>query len=141
MVFPGFLKKEAMVTVAIFRYFYYYRNMDVKTAAVAFNALAQESRLRVFRLLVSAGLEGLPAGEIADRLSIPSGTLTFHLKELTHAGLIASERNGRSICYAIHSTGVSQLITYLLQDCCSGRPELCGVNCASEECSATPEKR
>ncbi|TWU29975.1 ArsR/SmtB family transcription factor [Bythopirellula polymerisocia] len=100
--------------------------MEVKTAVTALTALAQESRLRVFRLLVRAGSDGQPAGEIADSLDIPPATLTFHLKELSHAGLIDSTREGRSIRYSIREQGVCELLTYLLQDCCNGQPELCG---------------
>jgi DNA-binding transcriptional ArsR family regulator len=100
--------------------------MEIKQAVIALTALAQESRLRIFRLLVQAGPEGLAAGEIADELVIPSATLTFHLKELAHAGLIDSEREGRSIRYALRIDGIRELLNYLLHDCCKGRPELCG---------------
>jgi ArsR family transcriptional regulator len=99
--------------------------MEVKTAVVALTALAQESRLRVFRLLVPAGPDGLAAGEIADKLDIPAATLTFHLKELSHAGLIESEREGRSIRYSLRVEGMRELLTYLTEDCCHGHPELC----------------
>ena len=100
--------------------------MEVKTAVTALTALAQESRLRIFRLLVQAGETGLAAGEIAEELDIPAATLTFHLKELSHAGLIESEREGRSIRYALRIEGIRDLLNYLLHDCCKGRPELCG---------------
>jgi DNA-binding transcriptional ArsR family regulator len=100
--------------------------MEVKTAVTALTALAQESRLRIFRLLVQAGPEGIAAGEIAEELDIPAATLTFHLKELNHAGLIDSERAGRSIRYALRVEGIRELLAYLLHDCCKGRPELCG---------------
>lgn len=103
--------------------------MEVKTAVTALAALAQESRLEVFRLLVPARPTGLPAGEIAEQLDIPPATLTFHLKELSHAGLIDSVREGRSIRYSIREAGVCELFTYLLQDCCNGQPELCGGSC------------
>jgi DNA-binding transcriptional ArsR family regulator len=103
--------------------------MEVKTAVTALTALAQESRLKVFRLLVTAGADGLAAGEIAQSLDIPPATLTFHLKELSHAGLIVSQREGRSIRYSIRVDGVCELLTYLLQDCCNGQPELCGGCC------------
>jgi DNA-binding transcriptional ArsR family regulator len=100
--------------------------MEVKTAVTALTALAQESRLRIFRLLVQAGETGIAAGEIGEELNIPAATLTFHLKELSHAGLIQSEREGRSIRYALRIEGIRDLLTYLLHDCCKGRPELCG---------------
>jgi ArsR family transcriptional regulator, arsenate/arsenite/antimonite-responsive transcriptional repressor len=100
--------------------------MEVKTAVTALTALAQESRLRIFRLLVQAGPEGIAAGEIGEELDIPAATLTFHLKELSHAGLIDSQREGRSIRYALRVDGIRDLLNYLLHDCCKGRPELCG---------------
>lgn len=101
--------------------------MEIKQALLALTALAQESRLRVFRLLVPAGEVGIPAGEIAEQLGIPSTTLTFHLKELSHAGLVASRREGRSIVYSLRCGGMSELLKFLAQDCCQGQPELCGV--------------
>jgi DNA-binding transcriptional ArsR family regulator len=100
--------------------------MEIKQAVIALTALAQESRLRIFRLLVPAGAEGLPAGEIADRLDLPPATLTFHLKELSHAGLIDSRREGRSIIYSLRCNGMRDLLTFLANDCCKGQPELCG---------------
>ena len=103
--------------------------MEVKTAVTAFAALAQETRLQIFRLLVQVGPEGMAAGDIADELDIPAATLTFHLKELSHAGLIESEREGRSIRYSLRVTGIRALLDYLLQDCCQGRPELCNAEC------------
>jgi hypothetical protein len=86
--------------------------MEVKTAVRALTALAQESRLRAFRLLVQSGQQGLAAGEIAERLEIPAA--------------IESERDGRSIRYALRIDGIRGLLSYLLQDCCQGRPDLCG---------------
>jgi DNA-binding transcriptional ArsR family regulator len=95
-------------------------------------ALAQESRLRVFRLLVPAGDVGMAAGEIAERLDIPPATLSFHLKELSHAGLIESRREGRSIIYSLRCQGMSELFTFLARDCCKGQPDLCGGPCAKK---------
>jgi DNA-binding transcriptional ArsR family regulator len=100
--------------------------MEVKTAVTALMALAQESRLRIFRLLVRVGADGLAAGEIAGKLDVPAATLTFHLKELSHAGLIESKREGRSIRYSIRVDGMRDLLIYLTEDCCNGHPELCG---------------
>ena len=102
--------------------------MEIKQAVVSLTALAQESRLRVFRLLVPTGEVGMPAGEIAERLDIPAATLTFHLKELAHAGLVESRREGRSIIYSLRVEGMRDLLTFLQKDCCGGRPELCCVS-------------
>lgn len=92
----------------------------------ALAALAHESRLRVFRLLARLGQAGLPAGKIAEELAIPAATLSFHLKELAHAGLITDRREGRSIHYALHIDATRRLFDFLLADCCQGRPDLCG---------------
>ncbi len=107
--------------------------MEIKQAVAALTALAQESRLRVFRMLVPVGEQGMAAGDIAAALGIPSATLTFHLKELSHAGLIESRREGRSIIYSLRCDGMRDLLTFLATDCCQGSPELCGI--------APPRKR
>ena len=101
--------------------------MEIKQAVVALTALAQESRLRVFRLLVPAGDAGMPAGEIAERLAIPPATLTFHLKELAHAGLVEARRDGRSIIYSLRCRAMGELLTFLANDCCKGQAQLCGI--------------
>ena len=87
--------------------------MEMKAAATALGALAQESRLSVFRLLAQRGPERLCAGEIADQLNVPPATLSFHLKELANAGLVDSHRQDRSIIYALRVDGISQLMTFL----------------------------
>lgn len=94
-------------------------------AVKALSALAQESRLNAFRLLVKAGEGGLPAGEIAEDLEVPPATLSFHLKELVAAGLIEQQRDGRSIIYSINAQAIGSLMDFLMHDCCQGRPELC----------------
>ena len=99
--------------------------MEINAAVDALSALAQASRLEVFRLLAKHGGDGLCAGEISDELGIPKATLSFHLKELSGAGLINSERNGRSIIYRLHVPGMRDLMSFLSEDCCQGRPELC----------------
>jgi ArsR family transcriptional regulator, arsenate/arsenite/antimonite-responsive transcriptional repressor len=109
--------------------------MEIKQAVKALTALAQESRLGVFRLLVPAGSAGLPAGEIAEKLGIPSATLTFHLKELSNSGLVESRREGRSIIYSLRCDAMRGLLTFLARDCCKGQPELCGPTCC------TPKRR
>lgn len=100
--------------------------MDEANVVAALSALAHEHRLRIFRLLVVAGPAGVPAGEIADEIGINPNALSFHLKELDHAGLVRATREGRFIRYAIRVEGMRRLITYLTEDCCRGRPELCG---------------
>jgi ArsR family transcriptional regulator len=99
--------------------------MIIKKAVERLSALSQESRLIIFRLLVRCGDEGLSAGEIAEHTGIQSNTLSFHLKELTSAELIQSLRQGRSIIYSLKIEGMRDLIHFLTEDCCQGRPELC----------------
>ncbi len=94
--------------------------MENKTAIGALAALAQETRLDVFRLLVRAGPEGLAAGDVGDSLGIPSATLSFHLKELKNAGLIDCERLGRSRIYRAAFARVNALIRFLTENCCRG---------------------
>lgn len=97
----------------------------MNSAIEALAALAQETRLVVFRLLVRQGPEGLAAGAIAEELGIPAPTLSFHLSQLSAAGLIDSRREGRSIFYAANYAGMRELLDFLVEDCCQGRPELC----------------
>jgi ArsR family transcriptional regulator, arsenate/arsenite/antimonite-responsive transcriptional repressor len=99
--------------------------MDKKSALAALAALGQETRLDVFRLLVQAGPEGVPAGEIAARLGAVQNTVSAHLKVLDHAGLIRPTREGRVVRYAADMTGFRDLLAYLMEDCCNGRPEIC----------------
>jgi DNA-binding transcriptional ArsR family regulator len=100
-------------------YFYIIRNMKTKVALVALSALAQEDRLAAFRLLVVHAPEGLPAGTIAQRLGVPPPTLSFHLKELSHAGLIAAHPQGRFIWYRAELEAMNGLVRYLTEHCCS----------------------
>ena len=90
------------------------------TAVAALGALAQEHRLAVFRLLVQAGEEGLPAGAIAERLGLPNSSLSFHLAQLARAGLIRQERRSRSLIYRPDFAAMSGLVDYLLENCCAG---------------------
>ena len=99
--------------------------MNLSTASRALGALAQESRLGIFRLLIRAGDEGLAAGVIAHSLALPGSTLSAHLTILAHAGLITAERQGRSIRYRVDLAGTRRLFAFLMEDCCRGRPELC----------------
>jgi len=103
----------------------YSRHMDLETSVIALSALAQPTRLEVFRLLVRNEPNGLPAGEIAKQLDVPHNTMSTHLAILERAGLISSQRHSRSIVYRVDLAGVRFLVVYLLKDCCAGRPELC----------------
>lgn len=99
--------------------------MELKTAVVSLSALAHEGRLAVFRLLVKAGPVGVAAGEIANRLDVLPNTLSANLAILTHAGLIAPRRQGRSIIYTAGYSNMSGLLSFLMEDCCAGVPEIC----------------
>ena len=94
--------------------------MEKTEALTALAALAQESRLDIYRLLVQAGTEGLPAGQIGERLGVPSATLAFHLKELKNAGLVTFARHGRSLIYAAVYPTMNALLAYLTENCCGG---------------------
>src|SRR6266498_2990799 len=91
-----------------------------------FAALSQETRLAVLRLLITTGPNGLPAGDIADRLALPGSTTSFHLSALERAGLTRSTRQGRQIVHAVRIIALRELIAFLSETCCGGRPELCG---------------
>lgn len=97
----------------------------IDQAIKSLGALAQESRLQAFRLLVRAGEQGMPAGEISEQLGIPPATLSFHLKELAAAGLVRQTKRGRSVIYSMNVDAIGALMEFLMQDCCQGRPELC----------------
>ena len=99
--------------------------MKKEVALDALAALGQETRLDVFRLLVKAGKEGMPAGAISETLDVRPNTLSTHLGVLSRSGLVHAERDGRSILYRADLAAMGDLVTYLLQDCCGGRPELC----------------
>lgn len=99
--------------------------MELKSAVTALAALAQETRLSVFRLLVAGGPEGLPAGVIGQKLEVPPATLSFHLKELSHAGLVTSRQESRFIYYAANFKHMAALMSFLTQNCCQGMPQEC----------------
>ncbi len=100
--------------------------MQNEDVIAALSALAHSHRLAIFRLLVRQGPSGMPAGEIAERVGIGATAASFHLKELDRAGLIRSTRQGRFVRYATDVEGMRKLIAFLTEDCCEGRPELCG---------------
>lgn len=112
--------------------------METKSAVTSLSALALEGRLSVFRLLVQAGPEGLPAGEIARRLEILPNTLSANLSVLSHAGLVSSKRDGRSIIYSADYDAMRQLLAFLMEDCCGGATEICAplAAIASRACAA-----
>jgi ArsR family transcriptional regulator, arsenate/arsenite/antimonite-responsive transcriptional repressor len=101
--------------------------MKKQDVVAALAALAQDTRLDVFRLLVQAGVEGLPAGQIAERLELPPATLSFHLNQLKHAGLVTFRRESRSLIYAAEYTAMNDLLAYLTENCCQGDAASCGV--------------
>lgn len=92
--------------------------MDKQDAVVAFGALSQETRLRVFRLLVEYGQDGTAAGTLSETLGIPHNTLSFHLSQMSHAKLVLSQREGRSIIYRANFEFFTDLIRYMVKDCC-----------------------
>ncbi len=102
--------------------------MKSRQVIAALSALAQETRLAVFRHLVAAGPEGRTAGSIAARLKVPPPTLSFHLKELEQAGLIDQHRESRNIIYAANFPAMRALLAYLMEDCCGGKPEICNID-------------
>jgi DNA-binding transcriptional ArsR family regulator len=117
--------------------------MEIKEAVGALGALAQETRLAIFRVLVEAGPEGVPAGQLAELLEVPPATLSFHLKELAHAGLVGSRPEGRFIFYSADFDRMAALMTFLTHNCCRGMPEACltTVETALSRCCPAPTKR
>ena len=114
--------------------------MDIDNAVTALAALAQNSRLAVFRHLVALGHEGAFPGELIEYLDIPGNTLSFHLKTLSHAGLVTTEQQGRNIRYRADIDRMDALIGFLRDHCCSGQPELCAP-AACEPASKKAAKR
>jgi arsenate reductase len=100
--------------------------MECSEAATAFAALSVDARLNLMRLLITEGPSGMPAGTLADRLGLPASTTSFHLAALEKAGLTQSTRHGRQIIHAARIAGLRQLLGFLTETCCGGRPELCG---------------
>ena len=99
--------------------------MEIYAAIEALSALGQESRLRVFRLLVQRGPQGIPAGDIAEQLDVPANTMSSHLAVLSRAGLVLSRKQGRSVIYAVDVEGTRKLLAFLVEDCCQGQPKVC----------------
>jgi len=99
--------------------------MEISTAVTALAALAQETRLSIFRLLIEAGPNGVAAGRIGEVLEVPGATLSFHLKELARAGLVSSRQEKQFIYYAVDFERMAELMTFLTQNCCKGMPQEC----------------
>jgi len=103
--------------------------MDQKRAIAALGALAQETRLELFRLLVARGPEGLPAGVIAEKLGVMPSSLSFHLQQLVHAGLITQRRLSRQLIYSAEYGAMNELMAYLTENCCGRGAALCPPVC------------
>ncbi|MBI1237733.1 MAG: metalloregulator ArsR/SmtB family transcription factor [Alphaproteobacteria bacterium] len=114
--------------------------MESKAVLKALAALAQETRLSIFRTLVAAGPDGLAAGRIAEALDVAAPTLSFHLKELEQAGLISSRRASRHILYAPNFGAMRGVVAFLMEDCCQGHPEVCGVASSAAGCGPASSK-
>lgn len=102
-------------------------------AVKALSSLAHETRLGIFRLLVQAGSDGMPVGQINDTMKVAAPTLSFHLKELSHAGLIASRQEGRFVYYRANYEAMIGLLDYLTENCCQGMQCIPGNLCAKEK--------
>jgi len=109
--------------------------MDQHHAIAALGALAQETRLALFRLLVTCGPEGMAAGAIAERLGVAPSSLSFHLQELVHAGLIRQRRSSRNLIYSAEYATMNELLVYLTENCC-GRGAVCAPLCNPEDAPA-----
>lgn len=103
--------------------------METDRAVLALEALAQHSRIAIFRLLVEAGPRGLPAGEIAAGVGLPGATLSFHLSQLKHSGLITCLREGRSLIYSADFAAMNDLVGFLTDHCCGGDASQCAPAC------------
>jgi DNA-binding transcriptional ArsR family regulator len=109
--------------------------MKISAAVTSLSALAQETRLSVFRYLVTAGPEGVSAGVIAQDVKVAAPTLSFHLKELEQAGLVTSRRESRNIIYSANYARMRSLLSFLMEDCCRGNPEICNITTLKKECT------
>jgi DNA-binding transcriptional ArsR family regulator len=115
--------------------------MELCDAIKRLSALAQDGRLQVFRLLVTAGPEGLPAGEIARQLDTAPNTMSAQLLVLSNAGLVRARRDGRSIIYSIDFAAMTDLLVFLTEDCCGGRSEICAPLAAIADRCCKPVRR
>jgi DNA-binding transcriptional ArsR family regulator len=113
--------------------------MEISDAIESLSALAQASRLNIFRLLVRSGSQGMPAGAIAETLRVPSNTLSAHLGILARAKLVTARKDGRSVIYAVDLAGTRELLSFLVEDCCGAAPEQCTplLDSALKDCCKT----
>lgn len=114
--------------------------MEERQALSAFSALSQETRLRILRMLVVAGPDGMAAGAIAEQAEVSASNVSFHLKELERASLVSARRDSRSIIYSAEYDALTGLIRFLMEDCCSGRPEICAPAIAAPCCAPSAGK-
>ncbi|MBB4250192.1 helix-turn-helix transcriptional regulator [Rhizobium sp. BK008] len=114
--------------------------MDQRQALIAFGALSQETRLHIVRMLVVSGPGGMAAGAIAEKAEVSPSNISFHLKELERSGLIAQQRESRSIIYTANYEALGGLVRFLMEDCCSGHPEICAPAAEVAACCAPKGK-
>jgi ArsR family transcriptional regulator len=114
--------------------------MESEDAILALAALAQPTRLDVFRLLMKHEPDGLAAGEIARALAVPQNTMSSHLSILSRAGLVSAQRFGRSIVYRADLTRLQAVVLFMVKDCCDGRPEICAPLMAALNSSCPPKE-
>jgi DNA-binding transcriptional ArsR family regulator len=114
--------------------------METEAALTALAALSQRTRLDVFRFLVETGPGGAAVGSIAEALNVAAPTLSFHMKELSHAGLVISQQEGRFIRCTANFAAMNDLVAYLTENCCRGQPELCAPSCAPTKSSPRRKK-
>jgi DNA-binding transcriptional ArsR family regulator len=129
-VTPDTLKKRRLIPtllipLTLVLYFDSIGNMKAKNVVIALSALAQETRLEIFRLLVRKGPTGMAAGDLSDHFVMPPATMSFHLKELSNARLIASRREGRSIIYSADFERMNRLLGFLMENCCADSEDKC----------------
>lgn len=117
------------------------REIDSPAAIAALGALAQEHRLALFRLLVQAGDPGMPAGAIAEALGVPNSSLSFHLAQLSRAGLVRQKRRHRSIIYSADYQAMNALVGYLLENCCAGAACAPEAACPTLKPSTAPQRK
>ena len=113
--------------------------MDERQALASFAALSQETRLSIVRTLVVAGVEGMTAGAIAERMNLSPSNVSFHLKELDRAGLISQRRESRSMVYTAGYDTLAELVKFLMEDCCAGHPAIRNSVEQRDPCCTAPE--